>query len=381
MTTPKILFASISFLLLITACRLYYTPQKITHTVTAHTQEAQEGKRLTMMMCAGCHFDATTQQLTGKRMHDIPGIVGKVYASNITQDVHQGIGDYTDGELVYLLRTGIAKDGRLMPYMQRPHLATKDLDAIIAFLRSNDSLVRPANIATPPTRYTPMGKIGISHFSKPLPYCDTIIDRPVEKTALGRYLVDNLGCFHCHSAGFTKINMNNPEQSKGYLGGGQKMKNESGEKITVPNITFHESGLGNWTEKDLARALQQGFNINNEVIRPPMPMYPELSDEEIQAIYAYLKTVPPIHNQVKRTGHPGASLYVKYGCHSCHGADGKGSYTLEQAHSKFTNEQMANYIRDPRAFGNEKMPVYKKMITEQELSSLINFINNLGRER
>lgn len=370
---PKILFTSILFVLFITACRLYYTPQKITHTVTANTEQAAEGKRLTMMMCASCHYNPDTKQLTGKRLHDIPGIAGKVYASNITQDM-----DYTDGELVYLIRTGIAKDGRLMPYMQRPNLATQDLDAIIAFLRSNDPLVRPSGIKTPHTKYTPMGKFGISHFSKPLPYHDTIIKKPVEKKALGRYLADNLGCFHCHSAGFTKVDMNEPERSKGYMGGGQKMKNESGEKINVPNLTFHETGIGNWTENDLVRALKEGFNKNNEVIRPPMPVYPELSKEEISALYAYLQTISPINNKVNRSVNPGAGLYTKYGCNSCHGSDGKGTYNL---HSKLSDEQLVSYISNPRSFGNEKMPVYKDVIKEQDLKQLVEFVKKLGRVR
>jgi mono/diheme cytochrome c family protein len=378
MKQPKILTIALSVVVLITACKLYYTPQRVTHTVTANATQVQEGKRLTMMMCVGCHINGETKQLTGKRMHDVPGIVGKVYSKNITQDVDKGIGDYTDGELVYLIRTGIAKDGRLMPYMQRPNLATKDMDAIIAFLHSNDPMVRPAGVSTPNTKYTPMGKFGISKFSKPLPYSDTTIKRPTEKTAYGRYLVDNLGCFHCHSAGFTKLNMLEPERSKGYMGGGQKMKNESGEKISVPNLTFHETGIGNWTESDLVRALKEGFNKNNEVLRPPMPMFPELSDDEIGAIYAYLKTVSPIDNKVARTTNPGANMYVKYACNSCHGANGKGIGDLRQANSKFTDEQLVSYISNPRSFDNEKMPVYKGVIKQEDYAPLIAYIKKLG---
>jgi hypothetical protein len=201
----------ISAIVLAAACKIYYTPQQVTHKATVNSTLVQEGKRLTMMMCAGCHYNPGTKQLTGKRMHDVPGIVGKVYSKNITQHATAGIGQYTDGELIYLMRTGIAKDGRLMPYMQRPNLATEDLDAIIAFLHSNDPLVQSSDVVIPTTKYTPMGKFGLSKFSKPLPYTDSVIKRPAEKTAYGRYLVDNLGCFHCHSAGITSINMLEPE--------------------------------------------------------------------------------------------------------------------------------------------------------------------------
>src|ERR1044072_6792514 len=110
-------FALITVTITIAACKIYYTPQPISYKATADAAQVKEGKRLTMLICAGCHYDQTTKQLTGHQMKDVPGIVGKVYTRNITQDPEAGIGNYTDGELVYLLRTGISKSGKLMPYM------------------------------------------------------------------------------------------------------------------------------------------------------------------------------------------------------------------------------------------------------------------------
>jgi hypothetical protein len=281
----------------IAACKIYYTPRQINYKTTAHAEQVKEGKRLTMMICAGCHYNPDTKKLTGHRMEDIPGIVGKVYSRNITQDPDKGIGHYTDGELVYLIRTGISKSGKLMPYMQRPNLATEDLNAIIAFLRSDDELVKASAIEPPATKYSPIGKLGLSKYMKPLTYSDTTIKRPdlvAEKVAYGRYLVDNLACFHCHSGSFRKMNTITPEKSKGYMGGGNKMKAEDGVKIMVPNITFHETGIGKWTEDDFNHAVKDGVSKGGSELRAPMPKFKELSDAEVAAIYAYLKTVPKI---------------------------------------------------------------------------------------
>jgi hypothetical protein len=287
----------------ISACKMYYPTQKVEYRASASRESVQEGKRLTMMMCAGCHYNPDTKKLTGIRMTDVPKIAGKVYSRNITQDPDKGIGRYTDGELVYLVRTGIAKDGKLMPYMQRPNLANKDLNDIIAFLRSDDELVTPSKVSPPPTHYSPFGKFGISKYSDPLTYTDKQITRPnlaTDKIAYGKYMVDNLSCFHCHSAGVTKINVLEPEKSKRYMGGGFKMKTPGGEKIRVPNLTFDETGIADWTEHDFTRAVKDGFSKDNSVLSLPMPKYAELSDEEAGAIYAYLKTIPKIHNKVPR---------------------------------------------------------------------------------
>jgi hypothetical protein len=295
----RLLLASVGFAVAVSACKMYYNTQKVTYKATVNQQQLQEGKRLTMMICGGCHYNPETKKLTGIQMKDIPKIAGKVYSKNITQHADKGIGRYTDGELVYLIRTGIAKNGKLMPYMQRPNLANKDLDAIIAFLHSDDELVTPSSIAPPATNYTMFGKFGLSKFSGPLPYHEKQIPRPhlaSDKVAYGKYMVDNLGCYHCHSANIAKIDVQEPEKSKRYMGGGNKMKDESGAKIYTPNLTFHETGIGDWTEQDFLRAIKEGFSKDNSVITAPMPRYTELSDEEVAAIYAYLKTIPKINN-------------------------------------------------------------------------------------
>jgi mono/diheme cytochrome c family protein len=290
------------FIVILLSCRTHFKTQEIAYPVTADAAQLKDGKKMVVSICGSCHYDMATGKLTGKQMHDLPGISGKVYSRNITQDPVNGIGNYTNGELVYLIRTGIARDGRLMSYMQRPNLADTDLQAIIAFLRSDDPLVTPSPVEPPQTHYTAIGKFGINHFPGPLPYTGKVIAKPNvnDKIAYGKYLVDNLSCYHCHSISFLKVNELEPEKSKGYMGGGNKLKNKEGKIIRSANITFDETGIAGWTETDFVKAVKEGVNTKGYHLRPPMPAYKELDDADVSAIYAYLRSIPKIKNEVDR---------------------------------------------------------------------------------
>ncbi|MBT8289485.1 MAG: cytochrome c, partial [Muriicola sp.] len=122
-----------------------YEIEKIEFSAVTTPEALERGKKLTTMLCANCHMDKSSGKLTGTRMLDAPPEFGEIYSQNITQDENVGIGSWTDAELLYLLRTGIKKDGQYSPpYMAKlPVMADEDLNAIIAFLRSDDPLVNP----------------------------------------------------------------------------------------------------------------------------------------------------------------------------------------------------------------------------------------------
>jgi len=96
------------------------------------------------------------------------------------------------------------------------------------------------------------------------------------------------------------VNKLYPEKSKGYMGGGNKLKDRSKKTIVSSNLTPHSTGIGNWTVDDFKKALNQGISKDNSIITFPMPMYSELTDEEITAIYNYLRTIPPIDNKISK---------------------------------------------------------------------------------
>jgi len=365
MTRNLLLCSGAAVAAFLAGCALYHRPPPVAFTAAATADRLAAGKRLTQLMCAECHDDPATSKRTGIRIKAAPGFVGTVYSRNLTQHPEQGIAGYTDGELAYLLRTGVSRDGRLMPYMQKPLLADEDLQAIIAFLRSDDALVAPSDVEPPPTRYTPLGWLSLRWFSPPLPYPSERIPKPdpANELAHGRYLVANVGCFECHSASVTGIDRMEPEKSAGYMGGGNELRDAESQPIYAPNLTFHDTGLAGWSEQDFIKAIKTGVSRDHSILRYPMPSYAELRHEEATAMFQSLKSLPPINREVKRMKPvdmaraasagldaplaEGKKHYQQYGCGACHGQERVAVGDLRKASVKYTDQQLQAYIANP----------------------------------
>jgi mono/diheme cytochrome c family protein len=283
-----------------------YDKPTLQQTVEYTPHRVVRGKKLASMLCAGCHFNAETQRLTGKHMRDAPTEFGKIHSPNITQDPVYGIGQYTDGELIYLLRTGVKRDGRYAPpYMAKlPHMSDEDIQSVIAFLRSDDPWVQPSPVPSVPSKPSFLTKF-LSHVAfKPLPMPAQVVPQPdtTDLVAFGRYLTTNLDCWTCHSGDFTKMDVMTPENSYLYLAGGNKMPDNDGRIMNTLNLTpDNETGIGRWTEDQFVKAVKFGLKDGEPSLRYPMVPYLELTDYEARAIYAYLQTVPPVKHAVSRT--------------------------------------------------------------------------------
>lgn len=282
-----------------------YEPPDIAYQHTSSPQVVARGKKLASMLCAGCHLNNETGKLTGKHMTDAPPDFGMIYSANITQDSTYGIGEWTDAEIVYLLRTGIKRDGKYAPpYMAKlPKMSDEDINAIVAFLRSDERMV-----AADPTPDKPCEPSFLTKFLclvafKPFEYPSQEIKMPdtANTVELGQYLAHNLDCFSCHSADFKTNNFIEPEKSKGYFGGGNKTLDMNGNLVLTANLTpDQETGIGLWSKQKFIKALKSGIIDGEHALQYPMMPYTPLSDYEAGAIYEYLKTIPPIKNEVKR---------------------------------------------------------------------------------
>ena len=282
-----------------------YDVEKLDYTVQLTPEKVMHGKKLAGMLCANCHMNPETGRLNGTHMRDAPPEFGEIYSANITQDMEHGIGRYTDGELVYLLRTGIKRNGNYAPpYMAKlPAMADEDIDASIAFLRSDDELVQAVNTPAQASKPSFITKLLCNVAFKPLPMPEGKINRPdtTDQIALGRYLAHNLDCYSCHSADFKTNDFLTPEHSKGYFGGGNKPLNRNGEVVFTANLTpDSETGIGNWTEERFVKALKYGLKDGEPALQYPMTPYTSLTDYEAAAIFKYLKTIPAIKNKVNR---------------------------------------------------------------------------------
>jgi cytochrome c553 len=115
----------------------------------------------------------------------------------------------------------------------------------------------------------------------------------------GTYLMNGIvACGNCH----VQREKGKPLPERGLSGG--MVFNEEPFKAYAPNITPDaETGIGKWTDAQLARAIREGIRPDGTVIGPPMPMafYRDLADDDLAAIVAYLRAQPPVKNVVPKS--------------------------------------------------------------------------------
>lgn len=120
-----------------------------------------------------------------------------------------------------------------------------------------------------------------------------VAETPLER---GRYLFGSLlACRNCHDE---------PDGARRELAGGARFGEDGGTMGYAPNITpdLH-AGIGAWSDAAIARAIREGIRPDGSYIAPVMPfeLYRKISDSDIRAIVAYLRSVPPADKLVPRT--------------------------------------------------------------------------------
>jgi mono/diheme cytochrome c family protein len=370
----------------------HYPVRKVEFHVDVTPERVARGKRTVEMLCAACHLDSGTGALTGKRMLDLPPQFGESFSRNITADPVKGIGSWTDGEIAYLIRTGIARDGRYLPpwMVKMPNISDEDLRDLIAFLRSNDPLVQARAVDDRDSKPSFFAKLLCRVAFKPFPWPDHAVVTPTDEVAYGRYLATGrLLCFDCHSADFTTNDELHPERSAGYFGGGNAMPDLGGKIVYTANLTPDpETGIGGWTKEQFRRAVREGIAPDNRPLRYPMVPFRPLEDSEVDALYAYLRTIPAIKNKVKppeayaiAPGDEGKRVYYAYGCNGCHGDTGHGQYDLRKGPAKYpTDDELIAWIKHPeRLRPGIAMPTWDGVIKEEEYAPLAAYVRSLAR--
>ncbi|WP_332368264.1 hypothetical protein [Spirosoma telluris] len=84
------------------------------------SERVRRGENIAQIQCISCHAN-DENKLTGKYLGEIPAVFGTIYSKNITQDKEKGIGNWTDGEIMYFLRTSIKPDGTFAGVMPDTH--------------------------------------------------------------------------------------------------------------------------------------------------------------------------------------------------------------------------------------------------------------------
>ncbi len=115
--------------------------------------------------------------------------------------------------------------------------------------------------------------------------------------ARGTYLMEGIvACGQCH----TPKNADATPRQDMRLAGAFVIE-EPIFTVYAPNITMdEETGIGTWTDEQIVRAIREGVRPDGTIIGPPMPFgsYRNMSDYDVRAIVAYLRSVPPIENVV-----------------------------------------------------------------------------------
>lgn len=261
----------------------------------------------TILACGNCHTpkaeDGTPiegKELSGGGLSfNSPFFVGA--ASNITPDPETGIGNWRDDEIKRAITQGVRPDhGRLAGMPLAPTMwvgfykamTPSDLDAVVAYLRAvpavRNELPLPQYKKQVPRQSYPEAEKG---------FTDADMRDPVRR---GAYLVTIGHCMECHTPnkeGKTLYDQAFGRGGKAY--GPGVIKGYPGEwpGSISRNITSHPvAGLGSWTGAEIKRAITQGISRDGKPLLPPMGFrwYSGLVDADLDAIVAWLRTVPPL---------------------------------------------------------------------------------------
>ncbi len=230
--------------------------------------------------CTDCH----TKSLAGQVFIDNPAL-GRFVPMNLTRG-KGGLGaTLKDADWVRAIRHGVGHDGRalrIMPSQEYNNFSVEDIGAIIAYAKS----VPPVDNELPPSTLGPVARALIVAGKMPLFSAETIdhaahappLAPPVGPTVeYGNYLTHTAGCAGCH----------NPTFSGGPI--------DVGDPSWPPAANLTPTGLKAYDEASFMTALRTGIRPGGTKIRDPMPIAwtKDMTDDEIRAVWAYLKTVTP----------------------------------------------------------------------------------------
>ncbi len=281
--------------------------------VEATAERLQRGKYLFEHLadCAGCHSPRNVEKFgmmivpegvgSGFEFPKEIGLPGTVIAPNLTPDPETGLGKWTDGEKIRAIREGVSRDGRalfpLMPYQAFSRMSDEDVYSVVAYMNSLPPVKRPL------ARTELDFPVNLMIKFAPQPVSASV--GPPDRTnrlKYGEYLVTIGGCIGCHS-----------KEEKGTVvpgseyGGGREF-NVSTYLVRSANISpDEETGIGKWSEDRFISKFRGYSNVtyenasrtnqSNFTLMPWAP-FSQLTDDDLRAIYAYLRTVKPVQNSV-----------------------------------------------------------------------------------
>jgi mono/diheme cytochrome c family protein len=350
--------------------------------------------------CMVCHTTPGGKEYAGGLGFKLP--FGMLYSTNITPDKETGIGNYSDTDFLNAVQRGIRHDGaRLypaMPYTSFTYITNADALAIKAYLFS----LPPARAAAPAnTLAFPFDQRWAMMFWSAVFNPDARFEPDTSKSPewnRGAYLAEALAhCGECHTPRNLAFALSNRKKFAGALTAGWRAFNITSDKST---------GLGNWSDADLAAYLANGHATGHGTASGPMGeavdhSFSQFAPEDIRAVVAYLRSVPPVVSpDLPATTAPPAPASHRDGvtvdargkivfegaCVSCHG------WTGESPISSFATLTGAWAVNDPSATnvaqivisGTKRhtpkdaisMPAFGDAYSDAEIAAVANYVTS-----
>ncbi|HEY8383186.1 MAG TPA: cytochrome c [Microvirga sp.] len=263
---------------------------------TGHTANAENGRLLFYAGgCASCHATPNQDERTVLGGgYALKSPFGTFYVPNISPHPQDGIGAWDGAAFVRAMREGTSPDGRhyypAFPYTSYQRMPATDLLDLFAYMRTLPAVAGRAQDHDLPFPFNIRRGVGLWK----LAFLDgrPFVPDQGRSASLNRgaYLVEGPGhCAECHS----ERNLAGALiEGRRYAGGP-----DPEGRGTVPNITPHPSGIGGWTEADLAQMLKTGETPNFVNVGGPMGSVvrntAELPEPDRAAMGEYLLSLPP----------------------------------------------------------------------------------------
>jgi mono/diheme cytochrome c family protein len=262
--------------------------------------------------CLGCHSDhfvkfgipvkPGTEGEGGYIFDEKIGFPGVVAAQNLTSDQEFGLGKWTDGEVIRAIREGIDRNGEalfpMMPYEHMRSMSDDDVKSVVVYLRT----LKPIHKGVPAKHINFPVNLFVKFAPRPV---DGVVTAPDPKDSLahGKYLATIGGCYECHT----------PHDDKGKrvaekaYSGGWEMKGPWGRNFTANLTSTPGTYMAHATKEEFIGRFKAfaSMDANTAPDAPagrntvmPWLAFARMTDQDLAAIYDYLKTVKPIENKV-----------------------------------------------------------------------------------
>jgi mono/diheme cytochrome c family protein len=349
--------------------------------------------------CLVCHTARGGKEYAGGLGFKLP--FGTLYSTNITPDKDTGIGNYSDQDFLAAMHRGTRPDGaRLypaMPYASYTYMTAADALAIKAYLFSLAPVRAPARENT---LVFPFDQRWALNLWSVLFNPDTRFEPDTSRTPewnRGAYLAEALAhCGECHTPRNLAFALNNRRKFAGAVTAGWRAFNISSDKTT---------GVGGWSDEDLVSYLSIGHATGHGTASGSMgeavdQSLSQLAPEDIKAVVAYLRTVPPTvspdlpatlappapasHKEGGRTADARGKMVFEGACVSCH------EWTGESTISPFATLTGAWAVNDPSAInvvqivisGTRRhtppsavsMPAFGNAYSDAEIAAVANYV-------